>query len=118
MDGPVASAGDPDATIDEKQPGVPFDDAVKEGLHAELSDLPEIEFVQDRDAVVTGTPPGHVIEDGVLLTLGPIGDGAARVEVGNELWINGLAGQWQTYVVELRDESWTVTGTTGPVSIS
>jgi hypothetical protein len=52
------------------------------------------------------------------LSLGPIDGTGNRVEVANSLWINGLAGQWLTYVVEWRGGTWEVTGTTGPMAIS
>jgi hypothetical protein len=55
---------------------------------------------------------------GVLLSLGPIEGNATKVEVGNSLWINGLAGQWLTYVLETRGDTWRVTGTAGPMAIS
>jgi hypothetical protein len=55
---------------------------------------------------------------GVLISLGSIEPDGKRVEVETSLWINGLAGQWLTYVLEQKDGSWAVTGTTGPMAIS
>jgi hypothetical protein len=122
MDGVVAGAGDVDGNVDESDPAEPFGDDVKAGLRTALGDLPPIEFVSERSSVVVGTDsgkaPGHVKNEGVLISLGPIEGSGTKVEVGNSLWINGLAGQWQTYVLKARDGAWKVAGTTGPVAIS
>lgn len=59
-----------------------------------------------------------VKKGGVLLSLGPIEPSGNRVEVETSLWINGLARQWLTYVLEQRGGTWTVTGTNGPMAIS
>lgn len=122
MDGVVAGAGKIDGNVDESDPAQPFSDDVKAGLRTTLGDLPPVEFVSERSSVVVGTnsgkAPGHVKNEGVLISLGPIEGSGTKAEVGNSLWINGLAGQWQTYVLEARDGAWKVTGTTGPVAIS
>jgi hypothetical protein len=123
MDGVVKGAGDVDGNVDESDPAEPFGDDVKAGLRTALGgDLPPIEFVSERSSVVVGTnsgkAPGHVKNEGVLISLGPIAGSGTKVEVGNSLWINGLAGQWQTYVLKARDGAWKVAGTTGPVAIS
>jgi hypothetical protein len=118
MDGPVRGAGDPDSPWDALRPETPFNAAVKEGLRNQLADLPPLTFVQDRDSVVTGAEPGHVINDGVLLTLGPIVPAGDDLKVPNSLWISGVAGQWLTYVLEQGDTGWTIIGTDGPVAIS
>lgn len=122
MDGVVAGAGKIDGNVEESDPAHPFGDDVKAGLRTTLGDLPPIEFVSERSSAVAGTnsgkAPGHVKNEGVLISLGPIEGSGTKVEVGNSLWISGLAGQWQTYVLEARDGSWKVAGTTGPVAIS
>jgi hypothetical protein len=118
IDGPVKGAEDTSQPVDEQDPEEPFDPEVKDGLRKELSDLPPLRFVQDRNSVIAGRDPGHVVRHGVLLTLGPITGGVRRVEVGNNLWLNGLAGQWLIYVLELRDQQWEVTGTSGPVALA
>lgn len=122
MDGVVRGAGDVDGNVDESDPAKPFSDDVKAGLRTALGDLPPIEFVSERSSVVVGTnsgkAPGHVKNEGVLISLGPIEGSGTKAEVGNSLWISGLAGQWQTYVLEARDGAWKVAGTTGPVAIS
>jgi hypothetical protein len=122
MDGVVKGAGDVDGNVDESDPAEPFSDNVKAVLRTKLGDLPPIEFVSERAAVVIGTNSGkaigHVKNNGVLISLGPIEGSGTRVEVGNSLWISGLAGQWQTYVLQARDGAWNVDGTTGPVAIS
>jgi hypothetical protein len=92
------------------------------GFLAELGDLPPVEFVAARDDAVIGTSsgkrPGEVRHGGAIVTLGPIEGQGNRVEVGNSLWVNGLSGRWQTYVVVQHDTVWKVTGTTGPLAIS
>jgi hypothetical protein len=121
MDGVIDGAGDLDGHVAESAKE-PFSPTIKAELKRALSDLPPVEFVATRDAVVIGTKagaaPGHVRNGGVLISLGPIAGGGTKVEVGNSLWISGLAGQWLTYVLESRDEAWRVVGTTGPVAIS
>jgi hypothetical protein len=116
LDGSVDGAGNPlrAVTVHPQR----FKSALKRRLRKALADLPALRFVHNRAEVVTGDPPGHVINNGVLLTLGPIKGGSARVEVGSSLWVNGLAGQWQTYVVVEAGRRWKLAGTTGPVAIS
>jgi hypothetical protein len=122
MDGAVAGVGDVEGNVGESDPAEPFSDDVKAGLVRALEDLPPIEFVSERAAVIAGTnsndPIGHVKNKGVLISLGPIEGTGTKVEVGNSLWISGLAGLWQTYVLKARDGVWKVSGTTGPVAIS
>jgi hypothetical protein len=122
MDGVVAGAGKIDGNVEESDPAQPFSDEVKAGLLSGLADLPPIEFVSERSSVLvgtnSGTAPGNVKNSGVLISLGPIEGNGTKIEVGNSLWINGLAGQWQTYVLRARDGAWKVVGTTGPVAIS
>jgi hypothetical protein len=122
MDGVVAGAGKIDGNVEESDPAQPFSDEVKAGLLSGLADLPPIEFVSERSSVLvgtnSGTAPGNVKNKGVLISLGPIEGSGTKVEVGNSLWISGLAGQWLTYVLQARDGAWKVVGTTGPVAIS
>jgi hypothetical protein len=123
VDGVVEGAEDSMKTLDELDPKRPFGHDLKDGVRflSAAADLPDVEFVPERDAVVVGAGsagPGHVKNEGVLITLGPIEGSGKRVEVGNSLWINGLAGQWLTYVLELQDDVWRITGTTGTVAIS
>ena len=121
MDGVIDSAGDVGAPVVESA-GKAFTEPLKAELRRALSDLPPVEFVGRRDSVVVGSKggasPGHVKNRGVLITLGPIEVSGTSVRVGNTLWISGLAGRWQTYVLERRGSAWSVTGTTGPVAIS
>jgi hypothetical protein len=122
LDGAVEGAEDPQKSPREGAPAEPFSEAIKAGLRAKLTDLPPITFVRRSRSVIEGrnggSSPGHVVDDGVLLTLGPIVGGERRVEVGSNLWINGLAGLWTTYVVERRGGEWKLSGTTGPIAIS
>lgn len=116
LDGSVEGAGDPmrSATGHPRR----FPPALKRRLRKALGDLPAMRFVEDRASVIVGDPPGHVIDNGVLLTLGPIKGVPTRFEVASSLWVNGLAGQWQTYVVVPAGRGWKVGGTTGPIAIS
>lgn len=122
LDGAVEGAEDSMKTTDEYVPDERFGDDIKARLKEKLADLPPIVFVTERSSVIEGerggSAPGHVVDDGVLLTLGPIVGDERRVEVGSNLWIDGLAGFWATYVVEHRGTEWTVAGTTGTVAIS
>jgi hypothetical protein len=122
LDGAVEGAEDSMKTTDEYVPNERFGDDVKAPLKEKLADLPPIVFVKERSSVIEGekggSAPGHVIDDGVLLTLGPIAGDERRVEVGSNLWIDGLAGFWATFVLEIRGAEWVVTGTTGTVAIS
>jgi hypothetical protein len=124
LDGVVEDAEDPSKPVNAHDPRNPFSHDVKDGVRflSRLGHLPPIQFVPERDSVVVGTrsgsSPGHVKNGGVLISLGPIEGNATRVRVGNSLWINGLAGQWLTYVLEQRDGHWNVTGTTGRMAIS
>jgi hypothetical protein len=121
VDGAVERAEDPTSASEPKKP---FSHDLKDGVRflSSLAELPPVEFVAERDLVVIGTQsgssPGHVKNHGVLISLGPIEGEGDRVEVGTSLWINGLAGQWLTYVLTGDDDAWKVTGTTGPMAIS
>jgi len=116
LDGSVEGAEDPmrAATVHPR----PFKPAMKRRLRRALAELPAMRFVKDRTAVITGEAPGHVIDHGVLLTLGPIKGGRGHMEVGSSLWVNGFAGQWQTYVVVPAGPGWKVARTTGRMVIS
>ena len=102
---------------------MPFSHDVKDGVRflSRLADLPPVEFVASRHSVVAGasaSSPGQVKNGGVLISLGSIEPDGKMVEVEASLWINGLAGTWLTYVLDKRDRTWKVTGTTGPMAIS
>jgi hypothetical protein len=122
IDGAVPGAADPFRSTPSRRARGGFSAALKRALTAKLSDLPPLEFVSRRADVVEGenggAAPGRVVNGGVLLTLGPIRGGDDRVTVGGSLWLSGLAGSWQTYVVEQKGGRWAVTGTTGPAAIS
>lgn len=122
LDGAVEGAEDPLLKLEDRHPDQPFPTALKERVTETLVDLPPTSFVARRSDVVAGAKagasPGRVTNHGVLLTLGPIEGGGDKVQVGANLWIDGLAAHWLTYVVKLRGDEWQVTGTTGPVAIS
>lgn len=123
LDGVVVDAADPSKSPNAHDPKEPFSHDVKDRVRflSTLAELPSVEFVASRHSVVAGassSSPGQVKNGGVLISLGPIESDGKRVEVETSLWINGLAGQWLTYVLEQKDGSWAVTGTTGPLAIS
>lgn len=107
-----------------RDPTQPFPSDVKDEVESlsKGAGFTAVEFVAKRDSVVGGTrggaSPGHVKNGGVLISLGPIEPSGKKVEVGTSLWINGLAGQWLTYVLAETAGTWEVTGTTGPMAIS
>lgn len=122
LDGAVPGAADPEAAGGEAASRQRFPEETKAAILADLADLPPVTFVERRSAVVEGTDggesPGRVANDGALVTLGPIEGEGEEVEVESSLWINGLAGTWRTYAVELEEGRWRVTETRGPISIS
>jgi hypothetical protein len=116
VNGAVEKAGH---VTKEGEPGSPFSRQVREGIRRELRDLPPLDFVGDRDSVVLGKYfDGEVMNQGVVISLGPIPAGVRKVEVENNLWCGSTCGQWLTYVLESQDDRWRVTGTEGPYAIS
>jgi hypothetical protein len=121
LDGAVPDAAKATAQDD---PAEPFSHDVKDGIRflAELGDLPPVEFVATRKSAVVGTGSGkragRAKDGGAVISLGLIEGQKNRVEIGNSLWVDGLWGTCQTYVVAQKDGTWRVTGTTGPVAIS
>jgi hypothetical protein len=115
VDGVVPKAGRVNQSFT-AEPEEPFSDDLKRGIREELLDLPPIVFVPDRESALGGA--GSVLNDGVIITLGPIQPSGNRVKVENNLWCGGLCGQWLTYVVERQDDRWRITGTVGPYAIS
>ncbi|CAN5701798.1 hypothetical protein BH18ACT15_BH18ACT15_09930 [soil metagenome] len=118
LDGPVAGAEDPDKPVAELVPDDSFSKVQKRWMRVDLADLAPVHFVTSRSDVVVdtkgGSAPGHVVHQGVLITLGPIKSKApAVVAVGNNRWAGGLDGQWLTYVVKRVDGGWTVSGVAG-----
>lgn len=114
LDRAFPNAGNPD----EDTGGEPISEEVRDGILAALVDL-NVEFVSDRDSVIGPESDGSIVEnDGALATLGTLPEGDQKVEIGASLYIGNLAATWLTYVVENQEGDWTVTGTTGPVSIS
>lgn len=122
IDGAVPGAEDPNKDVGDLAPSERFDADLKDGLKKRLEDLPPLRFVADRDLVIryqsSSDPLGRVINDGALITLGPIRSHEKRLEVGHNLWISGLAGLWQTYVLSRDNKVWGVSGTTGPSALS
>jgi hypothetical protein len=121
LDGVVPRAAEPTAR---ENPEGPFAHDLKDGLQflATLSELPPLEFVPTRESALGGTNsgkrPGQARDGGAVISLGAIERSGRRVEVETSLWVNGLWGTWQTYVLAEKDGVWEVTGTTGPLAIS
>jgi hypothetical protein len=122
--GPVQDASDPEKPVTEYEPEGAFSHDIQDGVRllSTLHGLPPIEFVAERNSVVVGehggSRPGRVKNHGVLIAMGPIEATGKTVEVEASLWINGLAGQWLTYVLAETNGVWKVTGTTGTMAIS
>jgi hypothetical protein len=115
LDRVVENADDPD----DPGPGAPLSEADRSALREALEDLAPIEFVGSRAQVIGPMADGGRVEnEGILLTLGPIGGDEDRALVPASSYLANLAGTWQTWVVERRDGRWKVTGTEGPVAIS
>jgi hypothetical protein len=117
VDGAVKRAGNP--------AGLPaaaverFDPDVRAAIERRLTDLPPLEFVSDPDSVIVGRKRcAHVKGNGVLMTLGPISGGSARVTVPNGMFFACLGGQWLTYVLKGEGGHWRVVGTKGATVIS
>jgi hypothetical protein len=116
LDGAAPSAGYPSEWTDAKDR---FDAALKTDLRTALTDLPPLTFITRRSTVVAGTQQYlHVIDGGVLLTLGPVRPHGAQVEVASNRWVNLQNGWWATYVLNQAPTGWRVVGKTGPVAIS
>lgn len=122
LDGPIKDAGDAELPTSSGTPHGRFSESLKTAIRARLSGLPTVKFVHSRRSAVVGekggASPGRVRAGGVLITLGPIRANEDTVRVGSSWWMNGLAGQWSTYVLGQQGAGWTVTGLSGPISIS
>lgn len=122
LDRPSKGAADPDAEVAGASSREPFSEELKSAVRARLADLPPVRFVRTRSSVVVGekahSSPGHVRAGGVLITLGPIVGDEGKVRVANSWWMNGLSGQWLTYVLGRQETGWEVTGISGPIAIS
>ncbi len=118
LNGPVPGAEDSNQLVSEIKPATTFSPEMQRQIVNALPDLSPVLFVPDREAVITGEAPGHVINDGVLVALGPVRwEGSAKATIGSNRWANGLNGQWLTYVDYSKTE-WRIGGTTGTTAIS
>jgi len=122
LDRPIESAADPEAQVSGGSSQEAFSESLKAAVRTRLTDLPPVKFVRTRSSVVVGekahSSPGHVRAGGVLITLGPIRGDEGKVRVANSWWMNGLAAQWLTYVLDRQGAGWKVTGISGPIAIS
>ncbi|MDQ3985504.1 MAG: hypothetical protein M3280_03295 [Actinomycetota bacterium] len=118
VNGPISDAGDPLGDHFGPAPD-PFSSDVIEGIDDQLRSLPPIRFIMDGDDVRLGRQGiAGVKNNGVIISLGHIERKKGRVHVSNGLWCGGTCGQWLTYVLEQRGDTWKITGTTGPHAIS
>lgn len=99
-------------------PSPRFSKAVRAALRKELRDLPPVVFVGDRDDVIADAPSRSVVDDGALVTVGPIVGEGSQVQVGVSLYVTNLAATWLTYVLEGGGRQWKVLGTTGPIAVA
>jgi hypothetical protein len=95
-----------------------FPPVVVDGIEERLRDLPPVRFIIDGSRARSGKEGLRVKNEGVIISLGPIKRDKGGVRVPTGLWCGGTCGQWLTYVLEKRDQSWRITGTTGPYAIS
>jgi hypothetical protein len=76
LDGVVVDAADPSKPTNSHDPSTPFPHDVKDGVRflSTVADLPPVEFVAERESVVTGThggrSPGRIRHNGVLISSG------------------------------------------------
>jgi hypothetical protein len=119
---PIVGAADPEAQVTSGSSQEAFSETLNRAVRARLVELPPVKFVPTRNSVVVGdkagSSPGHVRAGGVLITLGPIVGDEGKVRVANSWWMNGLSGQWLTYVLAQQEPGWEVTGIDGPIAIS
>jgi hypothetical protein len=110
------SAADPEA---DHRPSTPISEEMQAALVDALADVGTVDFISQPNEVIGPQAQGGRVEGGgILITLGPIRPQDDRLEVPASSYLANLAATWQTWVVERRGGSWTVTGTTGPVAIS
>jgi hypothetical protein len=117
VNGAINDAGDP--LGDHFGPAAePFPPVVIDGIEERLRDLPPVRFIIDGSRVRRGEEGLRVKNEGVIISLGPIEREKGDIQVPTGLWCGGTCGQWLTYVLERRDQSWRITGTAGPYAIS
>lgn len=101
--------------------GPQFDTTLKNEITAQSSDLPPVEFITSADQRADTGRQGltGVVNDGVIIALDPpLQQDGGTTHTGVRLWCGIDCGMGLTYVIGNIDGQWTVTGTTGPVSIS
>ncbi|HSS53212.1 MAG TPA: nuclear transport factor 2 family protein [Gaiellales bacterium] len=120
IDGAVPHAFDPRRGL--RRPAHPFDAELKSQIMQQPDHVAPLAFVRSPTTVIRGRTsrsPGHVIDHGVLVTLGPVTWINSRTaRVANNRWVAGDNGQWLVYTVELRRDQWRVAGVHGAITIS
>jgi hypothetical protein len=98
--------------------GGPIPRAGQRAITRALTDVGPLSFVASRDAVIEPDGCAHVRDDGILVTLGPVGGSGDRVQVGVNGFVACLGANSLTYQVERTGRGWAVSGITarGPVA--
>lgn len=118
VDDAVTSAADPMATL-RGGGGENIPPAVRAAVTRGLADIARVRWVDHREDVVVETADcPHVRGSGLVVTLSPVPRDGGHVDVGVGGFAACLAASWSTYVVEADESGWSVSGTTGPVSMS
>jgi hypothetical protein len=118
LDRAAPNAADPMRSLADRS-GEPIGADLQSQLITALADLAPLRFIASSDAVIT-TPNScpAVVNDGALITLAPVPDGAQRLSVGLADFRACLGARWLTYAVAYTTSGWTVEGTIGPVTIA
>ena len=118
VDDAVTSAADPTAT-GRGGGGEKIPPAVQAAVTRGLADIARIRWADHREDVVVETADcPHVRGSGLVVTLSPVPRDGDPVDVGVGGFAACLAASWLTYVVEANESGWSVSGTTGPISMS
>lgn len=110
------TVGDPDTEALEPATISP---AVQAAVETRLADLnTELAWVASQQEVSLDPQTGEVEGGGGIITLGNLHREGDTFEVPASIYVAGLAAGGQTYVLEMVDGAWTVTGNTGAQWIS
>ncbi|MFA5055556.1 MAG: hypothetical protein WC562_05215 [Dehalococcoidia bacterium] len=109
-------AGDP--TIKSSEP-ILISENVQSEIIIALQDLPTDIIWVNNFSEVEKDSYGTVLDGGAIVTLGNIHPQTDdSVQVPGSHYMAGDGGRWETYVLELIEGEWELTGTTGKISIS
>lgn len=115
VDRTIPEAGEPIGTGTE---GARLSDGERSAIRSVLEPDSRVRFISSPDEFRTDDLR-PTIDGAAIFTLAPIEMvDATTAHVGANMWCGGLCGLWATFVVELIDGAWTVTGTDGPIAVS